>query len=75
MASDYDNAGRRVGHNLYILRSVAEDIVKGFSCDASERRHITEGRRDLADVFGALQTILTSIDNAATSRPAQGILP
>lgn len=69
MASDYEAAGVTVGHNLYIMRSITEDLMKGFYCDPNEHRHISASKDDLATITGALATMLDEIAAADTSRP------
>ncbi len=67
VASDYNAAGVRTGHNIYILRSVTEDLVKGFFCDAHERRHISASKSDIATAVAALAEMLDEIERADTS--------
>lgn len=68
MTSDYERAGITIGHNLYILRAVTEDLVKGFYCDTNEHRHISASKTDLATVTAALAEMLDEIEAADTSR-------
>ena len=68
MASDYDAAGVTIGHNMYILRAITEDLGRGFYCDPNERRHISASKEDLATVTAALAQMLDEIAAADTSR-------
>ena len=68
MASDYNTAGITVGHNLYIMRCVVEDLVKGFFSDANERRHISASKADIATAVAALAEMLDEIEHADTSQ-------
>jgi hypothetical protein len=71
MANDYDIAGITASHNIYILRSVVEDLVKGFYCCIHEHRHIATAYTDIATAIAALAEILDDIETADTSRPVR----
>jgi hypothetical protein len=66
VSSDHNTAGIRVSHNLYILRSVVEDLIKGYHSDAAEHRHIAVAKTDLAEVIAGLQTMLAAMEKADT---------
>ena len=68
MASDYNAAGITVSHNLYIMRSIVEDLIKGFFTDANERRHISQSKADIATAVAALAEMLDEIERADTSQ-------
>jgi hypothetical protein len=67
VASDYNTAGITIGHNVYILRSVVEDLIKGFYTDANERRHISNSKEDIATAAAALAQMLDEIARADTA--------
>jgi len=75
MASDYNTAGIKVEHNLYMLRSIVEDLIKGYFSDAHEHRHIAVSKDDLADCIDGLQTMITAIEKADTSGSALADIP
>jgi hypothetical protein len=73
VASDYNTAGIITGHNLYVLRSVTEDLIKGFFSDANQRRHISTSKADIATAVAALAEMLDEIERADTA--SRGTVP
>jgi hypothetical protein len=68
MASDYNAAGVTVSHNLYVLRSVIEDLIQGYYSSASEHFFIAASKADLELCCKGLIGLLGSINQAETSR-------
>ena len=68
MASDYNLAGIRTGHNTYVLLEVVQDLIKGFHTDAHERRFITASRVDLEAAIGGLQDMVAAINRGDTAQ-------
>lgn len=59
-------AGINVGHSLYVLRCVAEDLTDGFKRDATERRVISASKDEIAAVVASLSKMLGEIEAADT---------
>ena len=72
MASDGDiaevRAEVRVSHNLYILREVIEDLIKGYDTDPNTHREIAASRDGIADAITGLQLMLAAMEKADTYR-------
>jgi hypothetical protein len=65
--SDYQSAGVVVGHNLYTLRAVIEDMRRGFD-DKHERRFLSAEKEVLAQAIDVLVEMLDAIEAADTSQ-------
>jgi hypothetical protein len=68
MAPDYSSAGIVVGHNIHILRDVAQALIQGWYCDANEHRHIAASKGDIELVSLELIALLSSINKTETAK-------
>jgi hypothetical protein len=68
MASDFNRAGITVSHNLYILRSIVDDLVQGWYRDPHEHRMIVASKADLEYADTYIRGLIAQINAADTSR-------
>jgi hypothetical protein len=72
MASDYNEAGVIVSHNIYILTDVARALIQGWYNDTNEHRHIAASKDDIKLVSLVLQGLLSSINETETTQKVDG---
>jgi hypothetical protein len=71
MASDFAAAGVVVGHNVYVLRSVVEDLIKGYYSNAHEHRYVEASKVEIEQASDCLRLLVASLNGADTSRTVE----